>query len=152
MIQRNLRLFWFLLYFFVVGPENSRQPLNQSDVKLKKKRITNWSPSFSRASSASACFHLESLLANDDVNLCSWLVACFHLESLLASDDVNLCSWLVTSVFATLDRKGLYDLHKRLKLTWFLSFFFPANSWQMALRICQETKIVKEIFSAVTYP
>ena len=69
MIQRNLRLFWFLLYFFVVGPENSRQPLKQSDVKLKKKRITNWSPSFSRASSASACFHLESLLANDDVNL-----------------------------------------------------------------------------------
>ena len=74
MIQRNLRLFWFLLYFFVVGPENSRQLLNQSDVKLKKKRITNWSPSFSRASSASACFHLESLLASDDVNLCSWLV------------------------------------------------------------------------------
>ena len=131
MIQRNLRLFWFLLYFFVVGPENSRQLLNQSDVKLKKKRITNWSPSFSRASSASACFHLESLLA---------------------SDDVNLCSWLVTSVFATLDRKGLYDVLKRLNLTWFLSFFFPANSWQMALRICQETKIVKEICSAVTYP
>ena len=45
----NLELPWFSLLRYVIGAENSRHFLDQSDLKLKP--IAIWSPAFSRASS-----------------------------------------------------------------------------------------------------
>lgn len=42
----------------VIGPQNSRRPLNQSDSKLKP--ITTWSPASSRASGSLLVFPLRS--------------------------------------------------------------------------------------------
>ena len=42
----------------VIGPENSRRSLNQSDAELKP--IRTWSPAFSRASSSLLGFSLSS--------------------------------------------------------------------------------------------
>lgn len=42
----------------VIGPQNSRRPLNQSDSKLKS--ITTWSPASSRASGSLLVFPLRS--------------------------------------------------------------------------------------------
>ena len=47
--------FGFALFLSVIGPENSRHFLNQSDAKLKQSRLgylrfpALWSPAFSRA-------------------------------------------------------------------------------------------------------
>ena len=49
----------FVLLRSVIGPEDSRQSLNQSDAKLKP--ITTWSPAFSRALGDLAVFTLSSL-------------------------------------------------------------------------------------------
>ena len=67
--QRSLFLKWvsneiqnnrcFVLLRSVIGPEDSRQSLNQSDAKLKP--ITTWSPAFSRALGDLAVFPLSSL-------------------------------------------------------------------------------------------
>ena len=49
----------------VIGPENSRHPLNQSDAKLKT--IAACSPAFSRALASLIVFTLSS----------HWLLKCF---------------------------------------------------------------------------
>ena len=48
-MESNLELPWFALLRYVIGAENSRHFLDQSDLKLKS--IAIWSPAFSRASS-----------------------------------------------------------------------------------------------------
>ena len=48
-MESNLELPWFALLRYVIGAENLRHFLNQSDLKLKP--IAIWSPAFSRASS-----------------------------------------------------------------------------------------------------
>ena len=53
---------------FVIGKENSRHPLNQSDAKLKT--IATLIFAFSRASRGLFCFNFESSLASVDINLC----------------------------------------------------------------------------------
>ena len=53
----------------MIGPENSRYPLNQSDAKLTNNRdsVICVFPQ----SKQSPCFHSEFSLANNDVTLCS---------------------------------------------------------------------------------
>ena len=53
----------------MIGPENSRYPLNQSDAKLANTRDLVICV-FPRAKQ-SPCFHSEFSLANNDVTLCS---------------------------------------------------------------------------------
>ena len=48
----------FALLRSVIGPENSRHSLNQSDAK--QRTITTWSPVFSRASGSSLGFSASS--------------------------------------------------------------------------------------------
>ena len=48
----------FVLLHSVIGPENSRHSLNQSNVKLKP--IAAWSPAFSRALGSLVDFTLSS--------------------------------------------------------------------------------------------
>ena len=50
----------------MIGPENVRHTLNQSDAKLKT--IAIWSLRFPRFEQL-ACFYVEFLLANDNLNL-----------------------------------------------------------------------------------
>ena len=67
--QRSLFVKWvsneiqnnrcFVLLRSVIGPEDSRQSLSQTDAKLKP--ITTWSPAFSRALGDLAVFTLSSL-------------------------------------------------------------------------------------------
>ena len=84
--QRSLFLKWvsneiqnnrcFVLLRSVIGPEDSRQSLNQSDAKLKP--ITTWSPAFFRALGDLAVFTLSSLAIKGIFNLSSdlplWLL------------------------------------------------------------------------------
>ena len=66
----------FVLLRSVIGPEDSRQSLNQSDAKLKP--ITTRSPAFSRALGDLAVFTLSSLAIKGIFNLSSdlplWLL------------------------------------------------------------------------------
>ena len=66
----------FVLLRSVIGPEDSRQSLNQSDAKLKP--ITTWSPAFSRVLGDLAVFTLSSLAIKGIFNLSSdlplWLL------------------------------------------------------------------------------
>ena len=55
-----------LLFFTLIGPENSHHPHDQSDAKLKP--ITTWSPAFSRALSS-----LFSLILSSH-----WLLKVFY--------------------------------------------------------------------------
>ena len=55
-VESNPRLYW--LYFTVIGPENLRHPLNQSEAKLKP--TMGWSPTFSRASGSLLVLTLSS--------------------------------------------------------------------------------------------
>ena len=48
----------FTLLCYVIGPENSRHSLNQSNAKLTL--ITTWSPAFSRALDGLLIFTLSS--------------------------------------------------------------------------------------------
>ena len=59
----------FTQLFTMIGPENSRHPLNQSDAKLANNRDLVICV-FPRAKQ-SPCFLFEFLLANNDVNLWS---------------------------------------------------------------------------------
>ena len=54
----------FVLLRSVIGPEDSRQSLNQSDAKLKP--ITTWSPAFSRTLGDLAVYTLSSLVIKGD--------------------------------------------------------------------------------------
>ena len=57
----------FALLHSVIGLENSRHPLSQSDAKLKP--IMTWSLAFSRASGRLHVFTLTRLPENDDLPL-----------------------------------------------------------------------------------
>ena len=71
---RNLSQIALVLpYFAVIGPENSRHSLNQSDAKLKP--TTTWSPAFSRALGRVVVFYSEFSLALKSILLSSdWLL------------------------------------------------------------------------------
>ena len=65
--------FVFIQLFSVIGPGNLHHTLNQSEAKNQNKRdlVACVFPRFMQL----ACFHLESSLASDDVNICSdWLL------------------------------------------------------------------------------
>ena len=56
--KKNLRLLCFALLRYVIGPQNSRHFLNQSDLKLKP--VVTWSHAFSRASGGWTAFTSSS--------------------------------------------------------------------------------------------
>ena len=84
-VESNARLFWFYIIRSVIGLQNLRYPLNQSDTKLKP--IMTWSPTFSRVFDRLTFFltYFEFSLANNDVNLGFWIFNA-HLKTSLMCD------------------------------------------------------------------
>ena len=66
-VEHNPRVCWF--FYSVIGLENSRHSLYQSDATLKQ--ITNLSPAFSRALGSLFIFHFELSLALKSIFLSS---------------------------------------------------------------------------------
>ena len=92
---RNLSQIALVLpYFAVIGPENSRHSLNQSDAKLKP--TTTWSPAFSRALGRVVVFTLSS----------HWLLKVF--SSLL----IGCCNYF-SFRFTSVNRTTLHNAKER---------------------------------------
>lgn len=65
--------FFFIQLFSVIGPGNLHHTLNQSEAKNQNKR--DFVACVFLRFMQFACFHFESSLGSDDVNICSdWLL------------------------------------------------------------------------------
>ena len=71
-MESNLELPWFALLRYVIGAENSRHFLDQSDLKLKP--IAIWSPAFSRFKPFALVYFKLSLAAQYVFPSSDWLM------------------------------------------------------------------------------